>query len=192
MPNAQRPQVRLERASLSYAAQFLAAARRSRKLHRPWVSPPITDQGFQSYLAGTSQGSRISYFVFAEPGQLVGVINLNEIVRGQFQSAYLGYYAFAPYQRHGYMTRALSLLLRRAFGAHALHRIEANIQPANAASIALVKRAGFHCEGYSPRYLKIGGRWRDHERWAMTAEDWRRTRKLRGAPLVPASAERHK
>ncbi len=62
----------------------------------------------------------------------------------------------------------------RAFGELGLHRLEANIQPDNAASIALVRKPGFRLEGYSPRYLKIAGRWRDHERWAILAEEWRR------------------
>jgi ribosomal-protein-alanine N-acetyltransferase len=72
------------------------------------------------------------------------------------------------------MTEALTLTLRIAFRRLRLHRVEANIQPGNRASIALVRRAGFRREGLSPRYLKIGGRWRDHERWALTVEDWRR------------------
>jgi ribosomal-protein-alanine N-acetyltransferase len=71
------------------------------------------------------------------------------------------------------MTEAMRLLLRHAFTKLKLHRIEANIQPENQASIALVKRAGFVREGYSRRYLKICGRWRDHERWAILVEDWK-------------------
>ena len=79
----------------------------------------------------------------------------------------------APYARRGYATEALELVVRFAFGKLKLHRIEANIQPDNVASLALARRAGFQREGYSPRYLKIGGRWRDHERWAILAENWR-------------------
>mgnify|MGYP006778483145 FL=1 len=113
------------------------------------------------------------YAIRSPDGALAGVINLNGIVRGLFQNAYLGYYAFAPHTNRGYMGEALAQVLRVAFVRHKLHRVEANIQPDNLASLALVKRAGFRLEGYSPRYLKIGGRWRDHERWAITVEEWR-------------------
>ena len=98
---------------------------------------------------------------------------LHQIFHGAFRGAYLGYYMGAPYANRGYMTEALQLMLRYAFKKIKLHRLEANIQPGNTASIALVRRAGFRREGYSPRYLKICGRWRDHERWAITVEDWK-------------------
>lgn len=104
---------------------------------------------------------------------LLGAINLTEIVRGVFQSGYLGYYIGAQFAAQGYMTEALQMMLRTAFRQLRLHRVEANILPDNRPSLALVKRAGFRREGYSPRYLKIGGRWRDHERWALLADDWR-------------------
>jgi [ribosomal protein S5]-alanine N-acetyltransferase len=102
----------------------------------------------------------------------VGVFNLSEIVRGSFHSCYASYYAYAGHAGKGYMSEGLELLLRHVFRSLRLHRVEANIQPGNAASIALVRRAGFRLEGVSPRYLKVGGRWRDHERWAITREDW--------------------
>jgi ribosomal-protein-alanine N-acetyltransferase len=105
---------------------------------------------------------------------LTGVVNVSEVVRGPFRSAYLGYFAFAPHQGCGYMSAGLAAVVKEAFRVLKLHRLEANIQPGNTASIALVKRLGFRKEGYSERYLKIGGRWRDHERWAITVERWKR------------------
>ncbi len=104
---------------------------------------------------------------------IVGFFNISEIVRGPFQSAFLSYGAVAAFAGRGYMTEAMQLLLAHAFTDLRLHRLEANIQPGNTASIALVRRAGFVHEGFSERYLKVGGRWRDHERWAIRAEQWR-------------------
>ena len=68
------------------------------------------------------------------------------------------------------MTQAMRLTIRHAFDDLKLHRLEANIQPGNLPSIALVKKCGFEKEGYSPRYLKVLGEWRDHERWAIRAD----------------------
>jgi ribosomal-protein-alanine N-acetyltransferase len=105
-------------------------------------------------------------------GAIVGVVNVSEIVRAALQSAYLGYYVFRVHAGQGYMTEGLVLVLRHAFRSLGLHRLEANIQPGNLASRRLVRRLGFRKEGFSPRYLKIGGRWRDHERWAIVREAW--------------------
>ena len=101
-------------------------------------------------------------------------MNVSEIVRGWLQSAYLGYYAFVPHDGRGYMTAGVTAVVSFCFDTHGLHRLEANIQPGNARSIALANRLGFRKEGYSARYLNIGGQWRDHERWAITREEWTR------------------
>lgn len=164
--------IRLTTASEAYQAEFLAAVRRSHKLHRPWVAPPRTKEQFKLYLSSRQGPSNASYFVLSEESRLVGVINLNEIVRGNFQSAYLGYYAFRPHERCGYMRQGVTAVLDLAFRRLGLHRVEANIQPQNRASLALVTSVGFIREGFSSRYLKIAGRWRDHERWALTREAW--------------------
>jgi ribosomal-protein-alanine N-acetyltransferase len=108
---------------------------------------------------------------------ILGAVELSQIARGGFQSAYLGYHLGAPFAGQGYMTEALRLTMRHAFRVLKLHRMEANIQPSNRASIVLVKRLGFRREGYSRRYLKVAGRWRDHERWAILKEDWAGVRK---------------
>ncbi|NBQ88900.1 MAG: GNAT family N-acetyltransferase [Betaproteobacteria bacterium] len=149
-------------------AEFLAAVRRSRRLHRPWTSPPDTPEKYAAWLERMQPpNARSLLAIDSTGGAIVGVFNISQIVRGPLQSAYLGYYAFAGHEAQGRMTRALQSVLRVAFGEMKLHRLEANIQPGNTRSIALVQRCGFEREGFSPRYLKIGGRWRDHERWAI-------------------------
>ena len=146
-------------------AAFIAAARASRTLHRPWVTAPCDSAAFARHLARFDSVAHHGFVVEAD-GQLAGAINLTNIVRGAFCSGYLGYYAFAGFEGRGLMTAGLNAVVRHAFTTLGLHRVEANIQPRNLASIALARRCGFQLEGYSPRYLKIGGRWRDHERWA--------------------------
>jgi ribosomal-protein-alanine N-acetyltransferase len=154
--------------------EFIAAMRASRSVHRPWVYMPETPERYVAYLARV-QDPRYEPFLAcrAQDGAIVGFLNLSEIVRGGFKNAFLGYGGVAAYAGQGYMTEAMRLLLREAFTRLDLHRIEANIQPDNKPSIALAKRCGFELEGFSPRYLKVGGRWRDHERWAIRAETWR-------------------
>jgi len=151
--------------------EFLAAVVRSRRLHGAWVTAPSSSAEYRLYLKERQGPRQVKYFVCDAAGQICGVINLSEIVYGSFQSAYLGYYALAPHAGKGFMSAGLELVLGRAFGELGLHRLEANIQPKNQRSIELVRRAGFRYEGLSLRYLKIGGRWRDHERWAITGED---------------------
>ena len=162
----------LEIPSKRRRSEFLAAVRRSRKLHGHWASPPRTAETFNKSLERFASKAHVGYWVLTEADELAGAININEIVRGRFRSGYLGYYAFAPHNGRGYMTKGLRAVVSRAFRQLRLHRLEANIQPDNEASRRLVKRLGFKLEGYSPRYLKIAGKWRDHERWAVTAENW--------------------
>jgi ribosomal-protein-alanine N-acetyltransferase len=153
--------------------EFLRLVRESRDLHRPWVYAPETPREFSAYLARCDSPSERGLLVCRRDGDaLVGVYNVSQIARGFFESAYLGYYAFAPSAGEGLMAEGLQLVLRHCFMRLKLHRLEANIQPGNERSKRLVERAGFRCEGYSPRYLRIGGRWCDHERWAITREDW--------------------
>ncbi len=168
-----RAGVRLERPSLARAEAFLAAVRRSRALHGRWVRAPSTREQFEAFVAHADTPSQLSYLVCTGSGDLAGVVNVSEIVRGAFRSAYLGYYALVPLAGRGHMRAGVAAVIRRAFGMLRLHRLEANIQPGNARSIALVRSLGFELEGYSPNYLKIAGRWRDHERWALRSELWR-------------------
>lgn len=172
--------VELRRPGKRFETEFLAAARRSRRLHRGWVTPPRDAEELARWTARV-RGPRYDAHLLVDPESraLVGVVNLNEIVHGAFQSAYLGYYAFHPHQGRGHLTDGLSQVLDHGFGTLGLHRVEANVQPDNAASLRLVRRLGFRHEGTSPGYLKVAGRWRDHERWALLAAEWRRARRRR-------------
>jgi [ribosomal protein S5]-alanine N-acetyltransferase len=152
---------------------FIAAMRASRALHQPWVTPPLTFTQYEAWLERSREQAFDPLLACrVEDGAIVGFLNLSNIVRGAFQNAFVGYGGVATYAGQGYMTAALRLTLARAFTELRLHRVEANIQPGNAASLALARRCGFVREGFSERYLKVGGRWRDHERWAIRREQW--------------------
>jgi ribosomal-protein-alanine N-acetyltransferase len=173
-PTQRGPRIGLDFPRLRDQRDILALNRASRSFHRGWVSPPTTPEQFRRLLAHRRRSDIASLVIRRiEDGAIVGAIEISAIVRGAFQSAYLGYHIGAPWRRQGYMTEGLALALTYGFRTLGLHRLEANIQPTNAASIALVRHLGFSREGYSPRYLRIGGRWRDHERWAILAEAWR-------------------
>ena len=157
--------------------EFIALNRTSKRFHRGLVSPPTTPEQFADFFKRSNTRTSKSLFIcLVTDGSITGAISLSQIFRGGFQNAYMGYFVSAGHAVQGYMTEALQLTLRYAFMDLKLHRLEANIQPGNVPSIALVKRAGFILEGYSQRYLKICGRWRDHERWAITVEGWKSKR----------------
>jgi [ribosomal protein S5]-alanine N-acetyltransferase len=157
----------------SDAGEFVEAVRASRSLHQPWMDLPDTPGLFTAYLERSARDDQANYLLrHRECGRLIGVVHVSNIVRGGLQSGYLSYAAFASHAGQGLMTRGVRAVLDAVFGELGLHRVEANIQPGNTRSIALVQRLGFEREGFSRRYLKIGGDWRDHERWAMLAEDW--------------------
>lgn len=156
----------------SDAAELIQANILSRDYHAPWVRPFTDMEGFESWFGQIITGPNFSLVAREEASRdVVGVLNISQIVWGLFRSAYLGYYGMVAYSRRGLMTQALRLTASYAFGELGLHRLEANIQPANAASIALVRHVGFQKEGFSPRYLKVGGVWCDHERWALCADN---------------------
>lgn len=161
---------------------FLAMTAASREFHRPWAHPPQDPAGYRELLARDARDDCEAFLARrTSDGALVGVLVLSQIFRAGFQNAYLGYYGSGEHAGQGYMAEALGLVLDTAFGPLELHRVEANIQPGNAASIAMVLRAGFRREGFSPRYLKIGGRWCDHERYAILADEWQAVRRTRSA-----------
>jgi ribosomal-protein-alanine N-acetyltransferase len=169
---AQGPRVSIEHPGARDHSEFLRAVQQSRVLHHPWVAPPSTPDAFTAYLGRTRSESNVGFLLRSE-GRLVGVVNVDNIVLRAFCSAHLGYYAFRGMEGRGLMTEGVALVLGHAFDRLGLHRLEANIQPDNSRSIAVVRRLGFVQEGFSKRYLRVNGEWRDHERWALTIEDFR-------------------
>ncbi len=170
------------------APAFLALVQASVALHHPWVVAPDTPSAFRAYLERAARehdplpGHVCRLVCRADGGALVGAANLNNVVWGGFRCASLGYYAFEPWAGRGYMRAGVTQLLTDAFRRVGLHRVEAAVQPGNARSRALLRALGFRHEGDSPRYLLLAGRWRDHERWAITAEEWRPRRTFRRPP----------
>lgn len=156
-------------------AEFTALNKSSRRFHRNLVNPPADEQSFADFLKRSELETDCCFLICRRAdGAIVGASALSQIFRKAFQNAYLGYYLAEKFTGKGYMTEAVELVLRFAFKQLKLHRVEANVQPENTASIAVLERCGFRREGFSPKYLKIGGRWRDHLRFAIIAEDWRK------------------
>lgn len=163
--------VRLDPLRYDDGEALTAANAASQGYHSAWVEPPrdmeAFDRWFGAMLTGPNHG-----WIARNGADIVGVVSLTQIVWGPFRSAFLGYYGMAGHERRGLMTEAVRFAVDEAFGALGLHRLEANIQPGNNASRALVRRLGFKQEGFSPNYLKVDGEWRDHERWTILSSDW--------------------
>lgn len=152
--------------------QFLEFVKKNNDFHKPWVYLSDSPEHFNSYLKRIKTGSTQGCFVFRKKDNyFVGVVNINNIQLGPICSASLGYYCDEDMAGQGLMKEALQLTISYAFEAIGLNRLEANIQPGNKASLALVEKLGLRKEGFSPKYLNIGGQWCDHERWAILAEE---------------------
>ncbi|MBS0186649.1 MAG: GNAT family N-acetyltransferase [Planctomycetes bacterium] len=129
---------------------------------------------WETFFGTSDSEERKRFLIFRhEDGAMVGYVGLNGIRHGALLGCDLGYWIGRPFTRRGYMTEGLLLAIRHAFQQLKLHRVEANIQPVNAASIGVVKKAGLRFEGVALRFLQIDGKWCDHERWAMTVEEWK-------------------
>jgi ribosomal-protein-alanine N-acetyltransferase len=163
----------LEHPSARREREFVDAALRSRALHRGFVAVPAAAAEYHDYLRRSRRGNQESFFVVdCESRGLAGVVDVNDIERGAEPSGRLGYYAFAPAAGTGLMREGVALVIDRAFRDFRLARLDANVQPRNRRSLEFAARLGFSRDGAARSYLKIGTRWRDHERWTLRARDW--------------------
>ena len=116
-------------------------------------------------------GTGYGFGIFVDGG-FSGEINLSSVMRGPFQSGYVGYWIDEARAGHGYMPESVVLLTRFAFEELGLHRLQIAIIPRNAASRRVVDKLGYREEGIAERYLEIAGTWEDHVRYAITSEEW--------------------
>lgn len=110
-------------------------------------------------------------FLREEPERAVGYIALNNLIRGAFQSCFLGYKMDHALGGQGYMTEAVRACTALAFETLGLHRIEATVMPRNVRSLRVLEKCGFQSEGVSRSYLQINGRWEDHVHMVLLAPE---------------------
>ena len=154
--------------------ELISLNQKNVNFHHNLANPPKSRAGFEEYLEKNKLETNENFLICRlEDGKIAGAINISQIFYGGFQNAYLGYYLGEEFTGEGFVKEAVRLILRFSFVELKLHRIEANIQPRNFASIAVVRANNFKKEGFSEKYLMIGGEWRDHERWAIVRENWK-------------------
>ncbi|GEB51621.1 MULTISPECIES: GNAT family N-acetyltransferase [Streptomyces] len=168
------PRVYIRPPQATDARLYSEAVVRSADHLRPWN--PVEPDGLPDLLRRQGPTLRTFMIFDREDDGLVGRVNVANIVRARFRNGALGYDSYLPYAGTGRMTEGLRLVVTRCFApvpeGLGLHRLEINVQPENSRSLALAKRLGFRHEGFSPRMLYLNDAWRDHERFALTAEEW--------------------
>lgn len=107
---------------------------------------------------------------------LVGEMNIAGVIRGPFQSCSIGYWIDQRHAGNGYIPEAVVAGLQFAFEDLSMHRVEIAIVPRNLRSRRVVEKLALRSEGVALRFLEINGCWEDHERFAITAEEWAQRR----------------
>ena len=154
---------------------FVALAAESFQFHRKWIKLPTDSDGFKKYLSKFDNENAFFFVVCdAASSSIVGFVSVTGIEREPYHRARLGYGVFERYAKLGHISAGLEHVIDFAFGSLGLHRVEADIQPENEPSKQLVEKMGFTCEGISRGFIRINGAWIDHERWALTLDEWRR------------------
>jgi ribosomal-protein-alanine N-acetyltransferase len=159
--------------------EFVALRQNSRHMLERWepIPPsgmdPWTDEMFDREFASRKTPSEHRWLICTlETGAIAGRICLSAIERGVLQSGRFGYWLGSDYIAKGFMQEGIELALKHSFESLQLHRVSANVMPINSRSIKTLKSTGFVKEGYSEKYLKIQSVWEDHERYAITVEQW--------------------
>jgi [ribosomal protein S5]-alanine N-acetyltransferase len=169
----QGEKVYLRYVQIEDCAEFIEINKASIEFYKGLMNPFVDSKKFKLYVENSLLESNESFMICQNvDNTIVGAINLSQIFRKAFQNCYLGYSLGVKFIGKGYMTEAVQLVLQHVFENLKLHRVEANVQPNNLASIKVLQGCGFTKEGFSRKYLKIDDVWCDHERWAIIFEDW--------------------
>jgi ribosomal-protein-alanine N-acetyltransferase len=153
-----------------------------RSQNREWLGPweatapeadprPVSFAGLVRHYNREGRAGRMLPFTIRVEGRLVGQVVLFGISWGSLLSAAAGYWVDREVAGRGVVPTALALAGDHAFGSLGLHRLEVNIRPENANSLAVVRKLAFRDEGVRAAYLHIDGQWRDHRTFALTTED---------------------
>jgi ribosomal-protein-alanine N-acetyltransferase len=142
-----------------------------------WAPDHLSRRSFTNRVYWAQRASRngtaLPLFLIRRDGMLLGAITLDNIRRGPAQSGTIGYWIGQPFARQGYMREAIDGLVRHAFSAMDLSRIEAACLPENHASRGVLEKSGFKYEGVAQSYLQITGRWRNHVLYSNLRHDRR-------------------
>jgi ribosomal-protein-alanine N-acetyltransferase len=165
-------------------AQWRAVRERSREWLEQWEplpdigSPdPVRDRDAFRARCGAWERQRqfdtaYGFGLFLNDGTFAGEVSLGSVLRGPFQSSFIGYWIDEAQAGHGYVPEGVALVIRYGFDSLGLHRMEAAIVPRNAKSRRVAAKLGLRDEGVAERFLQIRGVWEDHVRYAITYEDW--------------------
>lgn len=160
------------------AAEFYEVRRANQEWLAPWdatsPTPSESPRSFRELVDiydADARAGRARPFIIERDGRIVGQLTLSNIVLGSFRSCTAGYWVAHGSAGLGVVPTALALAADHVFDTLGVHRIEVNIRPENAASLAVVRKLGFRDEGVRPRMLHIAGAWRDHRSFALTVED---------------------
>lgn len=173
-------QVAIRAFSLRDVDELVELRRRNRAFNTPFE--PRRSDGFFTASGQRAEvvrdrdewaADRMYAFAIVEQatGRIRGRIGLANIVRGAWDNATLGYFVDEAVNGRGYASEAVGLSLVFAFGSARLHRVQAAVMPHNVRSARVLAKNGFRREGFAPRYLRLAGGWRDHDLYAITAEE---------------------
>lgn len=144
----------------------------------PWEAtapdPGRPAPGFGAFVADLRREARAGRclpFAVEYRGRFCGQLTVSGIAYGSLCSASIGYWVAEAVAGRGIAPTAVALATDHCWFEVGLHRVEVNIRPENAASLRVVAKLGFRDEGLRRRYLHVGGDWRDHRTFALTAEE---------------------